>query len=180
MASGERSEAPTAAGASSSRIQQLSFSCAVVFLRLSPIGGSGEGKIHQCDGCCAGGAGRSSAARAAKRPQAFGCSGSSSEGEGSKTAAGVRLFGLQQGGNVKERKRENPIFAAGKIMPWPSVALIDPSHRQQIKGTGGRRRRKKKGGGRRTIGCYDKQLGDGRGRGSRRIFFFFSFPPFYL
>ena len=28
---GERSEAPTAAGASSSRIQQLSFSCAVVF-----------------------------------------------------------------------------------------------------------------------------------------------------
>ena len=31
MASGERSEATTAAGASSSRIQQLSFSCAVVF-----------------------------------------------------------------------------------------------------------------------------------------------------
>ena len=83
-------------------------------------------------------------ARAAKRPQAFGCSGSISEGEGSKTAADVQLFGLQQGGNVKERKRENPIFAAGKIMPWPSVALIDPSHRPQIKGAGGGRRRRKK------------------------------------
>ena len=130
MASGERSEAPTAAGASSSRIQQLIFFlvllflrlspsataarakstvvmvvmvvvlvghqrrglsspawpsasgseapteagatataaaaylCAVVFLRLSPIGGSGEGKIHRCDGCVGGCAGRSSAARA--------------------------------------------------------------------------------------------------------------------
>ena len=74
----------------------------------------------------------------------FSCSGSSSEGEGSKTAAGVQLVGLQQGGNVKERKRENPIFAAGKIMPWPSVALIDPSHRPQIKGAGGGRRRRKK------------------------------------
>ena len=49
-----------------------------------------------------------------------------------------------EGGNVKEHKRENPIFAAGKIMPWPSVALIDPSHRPQIKGAGGGRRRRKK------------------------------------
>ena len=74
-------------------------------------------------------------------------------------AAGVQLAGLEnskrgqvfswpgsssEGGNVKERKRENPIFAAGKIMPWPSVALIDPSHRPQIKGAGGGRRRRKK------------------------------------
>ena len=73
-----------------------------------------------------------------------GKTGSISEGEGSKTAADVQLFGLQQGGNVKERKRKNPIFAAGEIMPWPSVALIDPSHRPQIKGAGGGRRRRKK------------------------------------
>ena len=51
------SEAPTAAGDSSSnsRFQQL------IFLRLSPIGGSGwkpsadDGKIHRCAGGCAGG-----------------------------------------------------------------------------------------------------------------------------
>ena len=61
-----------------------------------------------------------------------------------QTGAGVQLFGLQQGGNVKERKRKNPIFAAGEIMPWPSVAHIDPSHRPQIKGAGGGRRRRKK------------------------------------
>ena len=36
----------------------------LLFLRLSPIGGSGEGKIHRCDGCVGGCAGRSSAARA--------------------------------------------------------------------------------------------------------------------
>ena len=36
MASGERQRSPTEAGDSSSRIQQLSFSCAVVFLRLLP------------------------------------------------------------------------------------------------------------------------------------------------
>ena len=103
MAIGERSEAPTAAGASSSRIQQLSFSCAVVFCgcrlrqqrrglsshgqrraQRSPhrsrsqqqqdpaayffscavvfaavaFGNSGEGKIHRCDGCVGGCAGR--------------------------------------------------------------------------------------------------------------------------
>ena len=57
MASGERSEAPTAAGASSSRIQQLSFSCAVVFAAVA-FGNSGEGKIHRCDGCVGGCAGR--------------------------------------------------------------------------------------------------------------------------
>ena len=42
--------------------QQLIF--VLLFLRLSPIGGSGEGKIHRCDGCVGGCAGRSSAARA--------------------------------------------------------------------------------------------------------------------
>ena len=54
MASGERSEAPTTAGAATAAAAYL---CTVIFLRLSPIGGSGEGKIPRCDGCCAGGAG---------------------------------------------------------------------------------------------------------------------------
>ena len=36
----------------------------LLFLRLSPIGGSGEGKIHRCYGCVGGCAGRSSAVRA--------------------------------------------------------------------------------------------------------------------
>ena len=55
MASGERSEAPTAAGASSFLFLVL------LFLWLSPIGGSGwkpspdDGKIHRCAGGCAGG-----------------------------------------------------------------------------------------------------------------------------
>ena len=39
--------AATAAGDSSSRIQQLIFFLVLLFLRLSPIGGSGEGKIHR-------------------------------------------------------------------------------------------------------------------------------------
>ena len=47
MESGERSYAPTAAGASSFLFLVL------LFLRLSPIGGSGEGKIHRCAGGCA-------------------------------------------------------------------------------------------------------------------------------
>ena len=44
---------------------------------------------------------RAPAAATPPPPQAFGWSGSISEG--SKTAADVQLFGLQQGGNVKER-----------------------------------------------------------------------------
>ena len=142
---------PTAAGASSFLFLVL------LFLRLSPVGGSGWKPSHrrrQNPPSCAaktaagGSAGRTPAARrqnpphtarssspAARRqsppalqdvvqldtaagmrlfsalqetnppprPQAFGWSGSISEGEGSKTAADVQLFGLQQGGNVKER-----------------------------------------------------------------------------
>ena len=61
-----------------------------------------------------------------------------------QTAAGVQLAGLQEGGNVKERKRKNPIFAAGKIMPCSSVVSAVPRRRQQIKGAGGGRRRRKK------------------------------------
>ena len=44
---------PTEAGATATAA--AAYLCAVVFLRLSPIGGSGEGKIHRCDGCCAAG-----------------------------------------------------------------------------------------------------------------------------
>jgi len=79
-----------------------------------------------------------SGSRAAKRQQ-----GSAGRDRGQQNGSRVRLVGFE-GGNVKERKRKNPIFAAGEIMPWPSVAHIDPSHRPQIKGAGGGRRRRKK------------------------------------
>ena len=61
---GERraERSPTAAGATATAA--AAYLCAVVFLRLSPIGGSGEGKLPRCDGCVGGCAGRSSAARA--------------------------------------------------------------------------------------------------------------------
>ena len=101
------------------------------FLRLSPVGGSGWKPSRR-------------RRQNPPLPQAFSCSGSSSEGEGSKTAAGVRLVGQQRGRNVKERKRKNPIFAAGKIMPCSSVVPAVPRRRQQIKGAGGGRRRRKK------------------------------------
>ena len=78
--------------------------------------GRGQQNSRRCS------AGRAAAAAAAKStvsddkihrerrqnpppPQVFGCSGSSSEGEGSKTAADAQLFGLHQRGRGQQNSR---------------------------------------------------------------------------
>ena len=65
-------------------------------------------------------------------PQAFGCSGSISEGEGSKTAAGVRLVGLQP--------------AAAKSTVAEGVRLVGFED-SSSEGGGGEKRGGRRGGG---------------------------------